>query len=165
MTNHQETRYKQYSIANIQFPIKIKDWLFIPKNRKSLRGFSFLEVMTAVMVLSGGLVLIYTVFFLVLDYTNHLACRLQANVLLDEKVSSLQRLLQDQNQLTMVQSKEVDHLVISNKQIDFQYTVEVHSVESWQGLFLLYITVSWREKDRSIQISRELYLSSYKLAI
>ena len=134
-------------------------------SKKNIRGFSFLEVMTAIMVLSGGLVLIYKAFFLVLDYTNHLACRLQANVFLDEKISDLQRALHDQNQLTMVQSKEVDHVLIANKQIDFQYTLDVRGVENWQGLFLLEVTVSWQERGRRIQLSKETYVSSYRLGI
>src|SRR3989338_1352826 len=62
--------------------------------KNSKRGFSFLEVMVAVMVLSGGLISIYKSFFTSLDYTNHLTIRLQANILLDEKIATLNRLLQ-----------------------------------------------------------------------
>ena len=133
------------------------------RNRK--RGFSFLEVMVAMMVLSGGLVLIYKSFFIALDYTNHLTCRLQANVLLDEKICELNRLLQDQNQLTLVPPIAVDHLIIANRPIDFLYTLDLHSVENLQGLFLLDISVIWKEGNRRIELSREVYLSSSKLVL
>ena len=129
------------------------------------RGFSFLEVMVAVMVLSGGLVLIYKSFFIALDYTKHLTYRLQANILLDEKIAALNRLLQDQNQLTLIQPPAIDHVIIANKPIDFQYTFDFRSVENFKGLFLLDISISWMEGNRRIQLSRETYLSVYKLVI
>ena len=132
-------------------------------NRK--RGFSFLEVMVAMMVLSGGLVLIYKSFFIALDYINHLTCRLQANVLLDEKISELNRLLQDQNQLTLVPPVAVDRVIIANKPVNFQYTLDFHSVENLQGLFLLDISIIWREGNRWIKVSREVYLSTPKLVL
>jgi len=129
------------------------------------RGFSFLEVMVAVMVLSGGLVLIYKSFFIALDYTNHLTTRLQANILLDEKISTLNRLLQDQNQLTLDQPLAIDRVIIANKPVNFQYTLDFRSVENLKGLFLLDISISWMEGNRQIQLSREVYLSSPKLVL
>ena len=130
------------------------------------KGFSFLEVMVAVMVLSAGLVLIYKSFFIVLDYTNHLACRLQADILLDEKIAALNRLLQDQNQLTLVVPPPViDQVTIANKPVDFRYTLDFHSVENYKGLFGLEISISWMEGTRRIQLSREAYLSIYKLVL
>lgn len=133
------------------------------KNEK--KGFSFLEVMVAVMVLSGGLVLIYKSFLTALDYTNHLTCRLQANILLDEKISTLDRLLQDQNQLTLVPPLAIDRLIIGNKPVNFQYTLDFRSVENLKGLFLLNISINWMEGNRRIHLSREVYLSSPKLII
>ena len=133
------------------------------RNRK--RGFSFLEVMVAMMVLSGGLVLIYKSFFIALDYTNHLTCRLQADVLLDEKISELNRILQDQNQLTLVPPLAVDRVIIANKPIVFQYTLDFHSIENLPGLFLLDISIIWREGNRRIELSREVYLSTSKLIL
>ena len=134
--------------------------------KNSKKGFSFLEVMVAVMVLSGGLVLIYKSFFITLDYTNHLTCRLQANLLLDEKIAALNRLLQDQNQLTLVvPPPPIDQVIIANKPVEFQYTLDFRSVENLPGLFLLNISIAWREGTRRIQLSREAYLSTPKLIL
>ncbi|HLD69522.1 MAG TPA: prepilin-type N-terminal cleavage/methylation domain-containing protein [Candidatus Omnitrophota bacterium] len=133
--------------------------------KNSKRGFSFLEVMVAVMVLSGGLVSIYKSFFTSLDYTNHLTIRLQANILLDEKIATLNRLLQDQNQLTLVGPQAVDRVIIAEKPVNFQYTLDLRSVENLKGLFLLDVSIGWMEGNRRIQLLREAYLSSPKLIL
>lgn len=129
------------------------------------RGFSFLEVMAAVMILSAGLVLIYKSFLIALETTNHLTCRLQADILLDEKIATLNRLLQDQNQLTLVGPQAIDQVIIANRPVNFQYTLDFRSVENLKGLFLLDISISWVEGNRRIQILREVYLSSPKLIL
>ena len=121
--------------------------------------------MVAVMVLSGGLVSIYKSFFTSLDYTNHLTIRLQANILLDEKIATLNRLLQDQNQLTLVGPQAVDRVIIAEKPVNFQYTLDLRSVENLKGLFLLDVSIGWMEGNRRIQLLREAYLSSPKLIL
>lgn len=124
-----------------------------------------MEVMVAVMVLSGGLISIYKSFFTSLDYTNHLTIRLQANILLDEKIATLNRLLQDQNQLTLVGPQAVDRVIIAEKPVNFQYTLDLRSVENLKGLFLLDVSIGWMEGNRRIQLLREVYLSSPKLIL
>ncbi|MDE2027350.1 MAG: prepilin-type N-terminal cleavage/methylation domain-containing protein, partial [Candidatus Omnitrophica bacterium] len=54
-------------------------------------GFTFVEVMVALVVLCGGIVLIYKSFFLCADYLNNLTCRLYASSLLDEKIGRITR--------------------------------------------------------------------------
>lgn len=129
------------------------------------KGFSFLEVMVVVMILSGGLVLIYKSFFMALDYTNYLTARLQANILLDEKIAELNRRLLDQNQLVLVAPSALDRVMIANRPIDFQYTLDFRAVKDWQGLFLLDITINWREGSRHVHLSRQVYLFNPKLVL
>ena len=128
------------------------------------QGFSFFEVMVAIAVLSAGLILIYNAFFISVNYTNHLTYRLQADILLDEKIAGLKQLLQDQTVLPLTLTEEVERVKIHNKPVDFQYTFDLHSVENLPGLFLLDISVSWRENSRRIQLSRSIYISNYKLS-
>ena len=129
---------------------------------KTDAGISFFETMVAVMILSGGLLFIYKAFFISLDYTNHLTCRLYANIFLDEKISSLQRILDDQNQIPFIQGKEIKTVWINGHNVDFQYTVDLRSVEDLKGLFEADISISWQQGTRRINLSREAYLFNLK---
>ena len=133
-----------------------------PQNLQKNGGLSFFETMVAVVILSSGLVFIYKAFFIALDYTEHLKCRLYANVLLDEKISSLERLLQDQNQIPFSQGKEIESVQVENRKIDFQYTIDLRGVENMKGLFEINISIGWQQGKRWVSLSRDAYIFNPK---
>lgn len=128
------------------------------------RGFSFFELMVAMVILSAGLVSIYKSFFLILDYTNHLAYRLEAGVLLDEKIAVISHQLEGNNQLAIAHARQTDQVYIANKPIDFVFSYEIHGAENLPGLFVLDIAISWKEGARERSLFRSAFISNYKLS-
>lgn len=116
----------------------------------------------AVVILSIGLVAIYKAFFLSLDYSNHLTLRLNANVLLDEKISYIEYLFKEYQQLPLGNTQELERVVIHNKQVDFIYEIDFTSVDGLNNIFQLDISLSWAEGERKIRLSRSVYIFSYK---
>ena len=125
-----------------------------------MQGFSFFEMMMTVMILSVGLVMVYKAFFLSLKYTKYLTHRLHGMILLDTKIAEIERSLLDHGQLPFSQSQQIEEARLDNKQIDYQYSINFHSVENLEGLFELDISLSWMEDGRTLSLSRSVYLSN-----
>ena len=122
-------------------------------------GFTFIEVMMALVVLSAGLVFIYKSFFLSVDYLSRLKTRLYANELIDEKIADITRVFHETADLSstvgdVYVSRDIDH-----KHIDFTYKVQFLPIEGYDNLFRLNVAVSWPDAGRKTQLSRQAILS------
>jgi len=53
------------------------------------KGFTFIEVMVALVVLSAGIVTVYRSFFLCVDYLNNITTRIYASHLLDQRMADI----------------------------------------------------------------------------
>ena len=122
-------------------------------------------MMVTVVVLTVGLLGVYKAFFLALDYTNHLTYRLHAMMLLDEKISTIERFFLDKTEIAFDRSEKIKTVQFDNKQVDFHYTTSFESVENVEGLFLLDVALSWLEGSHQIHLSRSVYISDYKLLL
>ncbi len=132
---------------------------------KQNKGFSFVEMMLAVGILAGGILLIYKSFFISLDYLQHLTYRLHAVSLMDEKMNQIERIYLDSRQLPMGESKETRTLTFDGHPVDYHFSVDFRSVEDLDDLLELDVTIAWTEGGRSISLSRSSYISNYKPVI
>ena len=117
-------------------------------------------MMTTLVILSMGIVLIYKSFFLCVDYQSHIAIRLHANILLDNKLVELEQSLRDLNDLSAAVGAYVIPLEVQNKKIDFECVVNVVPVEEYQFLYQVQVSLSWKERSRPVSLTRSCYLSS-----
>src|SRR5262245_8551690 len=75
---------------------------FLPFGQK---GFTFLEIMITIVVLSTGIVAIYKTFLLCLDHQRYLTHRLYASNLIDRRTAQLQALFREKGDAFQNQSK------------------------------------------------------------
>ena len=107
------------------------------------KGFTFVEVVVALVVLSAGIVLIYKSFFLCVDYLNNLTCRIYASHLIDTKIADITSSFENSPDWVIEAGPAVDLVEINNRSIPFRYNVEVSPVLNVDNLYKLDVDLSW----------------------
>ena len=127
------------------------------------QGFTFIELMVTLAVLSFGIVMIYKAFFASLDQISYLNHRLYATIFLDNQLAEMQRAYQSTKTLPMnfAPSESVE---IGYKIIDFKPTKTITAIEDLPQLFQIDLSVSWAEKgNHIITLSRSAYMGDPKV--
>jgi prepilin-type N-terminal cleavage/methylation domain-containing protein len=132
----------------------------LPRPFRNPKGFTFIEIMTTLAVLGGGIVMLYKSFFLSLDYQNHLAYRVYASNLLEDKISVTEQMARDYKVLAFKKDEENEDVVFNNKPMSFHVDVKVAPVPEVPSLYQLDVKVSWKEQKRDVTMSRTAYLSN-----
>ena len=126
--------------------------------KKGCRGFTFVEMMMALVILSTGIISIYRAFFVSLDIINHISYRLEGLHLLNEKIAQIERDVAFDKQIPFGSKKDIDIKTINGKNVNFEYNLDLKSVENIERLAELTLTLKWTEHGRQVQINRTLYL-------
>lgn len=121
-------------------------------NKRS--GFTFIEVMVALVVLSGGIIFIYKTFFLCVDYLSRLTVRMHANELIDAKIADVSRLFHETADITSSSGTSIVTEEINNKKINFTYQVVFDPVMSNDNAFRIKVTLSWSDMGHVMKSSR-----------
>lgn len=128
---------------------------------KRKNGFTFMEVMVTVVILSTGIVMIYKAFLLSLDHQRYMIHRLYANNLLDQKIEGIQRLFQDKGAASLKPGETVENISISHKAIPFAINTLFKNVSDMEDFLQMDIGISWLERGRPIRLTRSVYISRY----
>ena len=124
-----------------------------------MSGVSFIEVMVTLAVLSGGLVMIYRALFLSLDYAAHLNMRLQAQMLLSNRVEEMQKGYQLHGAVPVQCSEDTILAHFQEKRKDLALGSHYESVEGLEHLLHVDLLLSWGERNRTISLPRSAYIS------
>ena len=122
-------------------------------------GFTFVEIMTTLAILSIGIVMIFKSFFMCMNTFNHVMHRVVALQLVEHKVAEVEQMMREQKDL---KEEEGSHLVeenINNTPFTFQYNLVIKPVEGTNGLYELDMTLFWKEGARDITYARAAYVS------
>ncbi len=125
------------------------------------KGFTFVEVMVTLSILSVGLVMIFKSYFLAADRMGHLQNRFHANILLDNQISEVERRfrLHGALPLGMKLSQSVD---IGPRRVEFEPTIQLKEVDGFPEIFELVLSLSWMEGSRERLLSRSTFISNFK---
>ncbi len=131
-------------------------------NRRWLRnhGFTFIEVMVTLVILSVGIVAILKVFIVSLDQLSYLGNRVYATIALDNKIIKMSRGMSTYNTLTFRSFEENESIDTGPKNVDFKEQIKITEIANFSDLFLLESTISWNERGRTMQLARSVYLSN-----
>jgi prepilin-type N-terminal cleavage/methylation domain-containing protein len=124
------------------------------------RGFTFIEIMTTLAVLGGGIVMLFKSFFLCLDYQNHLAYRVYASNLLEDKIAITEQMVRDYKVLAFKEDAQNEEVLFNNKPMSFHVDIQVALVSDIPSLYQVTVTVSWKEQKRDVKLVRTAYASS-----
>lgn len=128
------------------------------------QGFTFIEVMVALIILSTGIVVILKVFIVSLDQLSYLGNRVYATIALDNKMIRMSRELSTYNALAIHPLEESESIDTGPKNVEYKEQLNISEVSNFSDLFLLDSTISWNEKGRRMQLARSVYLSNIHFA-
>ncbi len=124
------------------------------------KGFTFIEILMTLAVLGGGIVMLYKAFFLCIDYQNHLAYRVYASNLLEDKIAITEQMVRDYKILAFEHDKQKEEVLFNNKPVYFDVDIQVALMSDIPSLYQLTVKVSWRENKRDVTMSRSAYVSN-----
>ena len=122
------------------------------------KGFTFIEMMVTLAVLSVGIVFIYKSFLVSIDQLEYLTQRLYATVLLDNQFSAIERNLKIYKALP-VSLNESLKIPIGPKTITYKQGMNIKEVEDYPDVFSLTLVLSWSEQRRQMTLERTGYIS------
>jgi len=125
------------------------------------RGFSFVEVMVALAILSGGIVLIYKSFLISFEYIHHLSCRSYAMTILDNKINDLQQIFAAKKEIPFQQNSVGESAMINNRLVYFRYQLDFKVVGNLKNIYQLDIALDWDEGSRHKKFTRQVYISHF----
>ncbi|MBN1913542.1 MAG: prepilin-type N-terminal cleavage/methylation domain-containing protein [Candidatus Omnitrophica bacterium] len=120
---------------------------------KSKKGFTLLEAMVTVAVLSFGIVLIYEALFISLDALNYCSSYFTVSAWMSEKIS------QAQNTLTYLGTlPDLDTSGdFADKNGSFSWRLSYGPIGEEEGLYQINIDVSQHKTKRALKLSRVSY--------
>ncbi len=118
--------------------------------------------MVASVLLSLGLVFVYKILFNFLDYSNHITYRLYGLSLLDQKISTIERQFLDTQTIPFVDAQEIKMVLFNGKKVNYEFSVNLLSVDNITRLIELDVSLSWTEGMRRISLSRSTYLTVFQ---
>lgn len=123
-------------------------------------GFSFIELMVTITILSAGIVGLYKILLSSLDRMDYLTHRIYATILLDNKISRIERMLRVYKALPVNLPRE-EKADVGSRLLTFQQEVNISEVEDLLEVFRVDIGLTWSEGGRSIHLGRSAYIADY----
>ncbi|MBF0512188.1 MAG: prepilin-type N-terminal cleavage/methylation domain-containing protein [Candidatus Omnitrophica bacterium] len=131
-------------------------------NRENLRihkqGFTFIEVMVALVVLASGIVLIYKSFLLCADYLNNLTCRLYASSLIDEKIGHITESFAQWPLKSLDLGLQSVTMDINHKPVTFNYDISLQPLTDVKSVWQLDVRILWKDGLRNMRAQRSAYM-------
>lgn len=123
------------------------------KGKRKDGGFTLIEVMAAVAVLSFGIVVIFETFFLSLNTYSSYSNYLKTQNWLDEKIWDMQDRLNHSSLSTM--NTDSGQIRVNNK--DIAWNMNVGVVDWDESLIEVHVNLSWQEGGRTVTSARHAY--------
>ena len=126
----------------------------------SFSGFTFIEIMVTLVILSLGIVAIYRVFITSLDQITHLNSRLYANILLEDRAATIERTLRAYQALPFeLEPQEVVDVGVKSIHLEPEYSIA--EVMDFSDIYKIHVAYVWTEGGRKVRLSREALISDY----
>ena len=128
---------------------------------KKNKGFTLVEVMMTVAILSFGIVSIYEALFVSLDAYGYYTHYFNTSDWIGEKIWEVQSELINSGALNEEQTS--GKIVRDHKAYDWLMTVSL--LDPTQGLYKVRVILSWQEGNKKVDTTREVYLLPPELKI
>ena len=133
------------------------------RSAKFQRGYTFLELMVTVSILSVGIVGIYKVLLTSMDYQTQLSCRLYASNLIEHEIALLQNQFQSSGEFSSKENGKIVEVLLDRRNIPFQFSIVPAAVENnLAGLLPVTVFLSWPDQGRNFHLKRDIYLLNLK---
>jgi len=124
---------------------------------KQKKGLTFIEMMVTLVIISLGIVGIFTSLLSALDQTNYLTNRLYAAQLLDNKIFQQEKMFRRHKKF-MLDSNSKINMHTGYKRISFYPEINIRDINGAADIFLLDASLSWMEAGKKKKIKRSAYI-------
>lgn len=131
------------------------------KGKSRVCGFTLIEVMVGVAILSFGIVVIFETFFVSLNTYSSYSNYLKTQNWLDEKIWDMQDRLNHSSLITM--NTDSGQVHVNNKDLPWNMVAEV--VDWDESLIEVDVNLSWQEGGRTVTSSRHAYAVPARVVI
>ncbi|HNV24443.1 MAG TPA: prepilin-type N-terminal cleavage/methylation domain-containing protein [Candidatus Omnitrophota bacterium] len=132
----------------------------LSRRLNSVKGFTFLEILVALMIFSLGVIALFRSFVIALDRMEYLTHRIYASILLDNRMEKAIRMLRVYQALP-VDVQRFDRVDVGPKKINFEQVLYVKPVEDFSDIFQVDISMKWNQRRRVMSMSRAAYLADF----
>lgn len=134
---------------------------FLARMTKKADGYTFVEVLLAVVIFSLGMVGIFRTLIVSMDRMGLLTTRLYANLALDNQIANFERTLRNFNSIPFeLNPKEI--IDTGSGQIEFDKKSVIEQLPELNDILSMDVTLSWSEKGRQMQLTKSAYISNFK---
>ncbi len=123
-------------------------------------GFSFMEVMVAVVIFSISIVSIFSIFISAADRINYLTNRLYTMNILDNRISDVGVMLRVYKALPIDMSKMYTVNICGRKTMFKEY-MNIEEVEDYVEVFKLDLDLTWPSAAGKRKVSLSSYISDF----
>jgi len=123
------------------------------KHKKN-KGFTLVEVIMTGAILAFGIVSIYEALFVSMDAYAYYTHYFNTNHWISEKIWEVQSNLVSSETLN---EEQTSGKIMRDHKI-YDWLMAVNSLDETQGLYRVSVTLSWREGNKTIKMTRETYL-------
>lgn len=120
---------------------------------KKNTGFSFVELMVTVAVLSFGIVIVFQAFIVSLNTFSYYVTHLQAQSWAHEKIWEISDKLIQKDSLDS--SETSGNFIIGSKKI--AWDIDIVPIDEKGEFFSLSLILSWQEGNRRVEVQRATY--------
>ncbi|MGE0269555.1 MAG: prepilin-type N-terminal cleavage/methylation domain-containing protein [Candidatus Omnitrophota bacterium] len=134
---------------------------FFVRMKNNDGGYTFVEVLLAVVIFSLGMVGIFRTLIVSMDRMSLLTTRLYANLILENQITNVERTLRNFNTIPFeLNPKEV--IDTGSGQVEFDKKSVIEQLPELNDILSIDLTLSWTEKGRLIQLTKSAYISNFK---
>jgi len=135
--------------------------LSLARTIKTNNGFTFIEIMVTLVILSVGIVGVYQALFKSLDHMSRLKSRLYANILLDDQIATIERKLRAYKTLPM--ESPVQEVDVGVQRISFEPQSQISAVDQFTDVFKIDLLYTWTDRGHQNKLGRSAYVSDFLL--
>ncbi len=128
---------------------------------RNKKGFTFIEIMVTLIILSVGLVAILKSYIISVDQMRYLTNRIYATTIIDNQISLVERMLRINHTLPMA-LEPVEKINIGAKRVIFRPEIKITAIPDYVEIFKLDIDLTWVEGQYQRRLSRSAYLRHLK---
>lgn len=114
--------------------------------------------MVTLVIFSLGLTVIVKSFLVSLDHLIHLTNRLHASLLLDNRISAIERTLRAYKALPFEMNHQ-EQVSVGAQKTEFTEKMSISEVEDYADVFRLDLAFTWQENQQEKVLSRSAYIS------